>query len=144
MFVAYASDKEPVEGRTRMQKMLFLLQQEYKSCDFQYKYHAYDYGPYSSTLQTDLDELIDEGLLEEEDQALPSGKYKYRYSITKKGIKHVESALSDPRNKKLQLKQIYRSSEKIKAFANSANLNDLLKYVYAKYPEYTKFSIFEF
>lgn len=142
--MTYAMNKEPVEGRTRMQKMLFLLQQEYKLCDFQYKYHAYDYGPYSSTLQSDLDQLIEEGLLDEEGEEFQNGKYKYRYLITKKGIRLVESALSDPKNKKLQLKQIYRSAEKIKEFANLSSLDNLLKYVYSKHPEYAKFSIFEF
>ncbi len=142
--MVHCSEKQPVEGRTRMQKMLFLLQQEYKSCDFQYRFHAYDYGPYSNTLQSDVDELIDQGLLQEEPEPLINGKCKYRYSITKKGIKLVEKILAEPKNKKLQLKEIYESSEKIKKYANNLSINELLKDVYSRFPEYTKFSVFEF
>ena len=144
LFFAHSLENEPIEGRTRLQKMLFLLQQEYNSCDFQYQFHAYDYGPYSSTLQFDIDELIQQGLLKESTEGLSNGKLKYKYSITKEGSRLVEGVLKNPKNKKLQLKKIHQSCSQIKSYANRINLNDLLRDVYLRYPSYAKRSVYEF
>lgn len=144
LFLAYAGEQDPIEGRTRLQKMLFLLQQSCKDCNFQYKFNAYDYGPYSSTLQSDLDMLIDDEYLKEDSIPTIDGKLKYRYSITEKGARLVEGLLKDRKHPELRLAEMYDNCEKLKNAVNHLNLNELLKDIYTKYPEYAKFSIFKF
>jgi len=66
--LARVGDENPIEGRTRLQKMVFVIQQELSqtedySEDRFYEYFAYDYGPFSKELAEDIDEMIDADLL---------------------------------------------------------------------------------
>lgn len=142
--MVYANNQKAIRGRTRLQKMLFLLQQKYKKCNFQYDFYPHDYGPYSSTLQSDIDDLVIDDYLNEIEFPLASGKVGYNYSITAKGKSLVQIALKHQKTKALQLDKIYASCEEIKQYVNDTNLDELLNNIYTKYPEYAKFSIYEF
>lgn len=144
LFLAHAQDGEPIEGRTRLQKMMFLLQQQIPNSPQSYNFHAYDYGPYCSNLQSDVDSLIQEGYLQEIEIQMIDGKLKYRYQITNEGKDLVQSLLRSRKLKKYGLKEIYGQCEQMKEKTNHKNLNDLLKEVYSHYPEFAKFSVFKF
>lgn len=144
LFLAHARSREPIAGRTRLQKMMFLLQQQLKNIPQNYNFHAYDYGPYSSNLQSDVDNLIVEGYLQEIKMEMMDGKYMYRYQITNEGSDLVNSLLRSRKLKKYGLKGIYKHCEQVKGEANHMNLNDLLKDVYTRFPDYAKFSVFKF
>ncbi len=139
LFFAHVNEQEPIEGRTRLQKMLFLLSQEYSETSFQYRFYPFDYGPYSSTLQSDLDMLIENNFLDEKLGSNLSDRRKYRYSIMVKGTRIVERALDLGRFLKM-----YESCGAIKNHANHMNLDDLLAEIYSKYPYYAKSSIYQF
>ena len=53
-----------IEGRKKFQKLVYILKQ--KGFEFKEAYTYYYYGPYSSTLQMEIDFLVESGLLREE------------------------------------------------------------------------------
>lgn len=69
---------ENVRGRKKLQKVVHLLKSAGTDFPFRYRYHHY--GPYSSQLQSEMDQLVTQGFLEE--------KYEdgvYTYLITARG-----------------------------------------------------------
>lgn len=69
---------EEIRGRKKLQKMVHLLKSS--GTDFPFKYRYHHYGPYSSQLQSEMDQLVSQEFLEEtfEDGA-------YTYHITERG-----------------------------------------------------------
>jgi uncharacterized protein YwgA len=68
-----------VEGRKQFQKAVFLLQEQF-AIEFTYPFIPYLYGPYSSQLQNDIDNLARTGYM----KASKNGPL-YFYEITKLG-----------------------------------------------------------
>ena len=135
-------------GRTRFQKMIFLLQAMQNDMppglNSEFNFIPYDYGPYSRILQTDIDGLIEYGLMEEEPKENSLGKYMYRYEITEKGKTLVDKLLTGPEYEQYKLNESYKLLREIKDDINSKDLDLLLRDVYARYPEYAQFSKYEF
>jgi len=52
-----------IEGRTKFQKLVYIL--KCKKLEFHFDFIYYYYGPYSSTLQLTIDELVDENFIDE-------------------------------------------------------------------------------
>ncbi len=72
-----------VEGRTRLEKLVYLLQ-SLSGVGFSYRFVPYHYGPYSRELIEDLGELNEFGLVEE--QVSPQeGVIRYDYGLTTEG-----------------------------------------------------------
>jgi len=69
-----------VWGRTRLQKMIFLLKEK-DGVNFGYDFIPYHYGPYSQELQVELNLLEAAGLV----QVKPEDKNLYVYSLTEEG-----------------------------------------------------------
>jgi uncharacterized protein YwgA len=63
---------DKIEGRTKFQKLIFIL--KCKKMDFEFNFTYYYYGPYSSTLQLTIDDLVDEAFL---DETRTSSSYLY-------------------------------------------------------------------
>jgi uncharacterized protein YwgA len=70
-----------IEGRKQFQKAIFLLQEQF-GIEFAYPFIPYLYGPYSSQLQNDIDNLARTGYL----RASKNG-FLYFYEITDFGGK---------------------------------------------------------
>ena len=85
LIVSHACERTHVEGRTRFQKTVFLLQSRADFFRQKYDFIPHDYGPYSPDLQYDIDELIEKKLIDDELQTTDHGKIKYRYKITGEG-----------------------------------------------------------
>lgn len=146
-----------INGITRLQKFLFLLENE----DYiikvreKYEFEAYKAGPYSPTLYDDLEflenlELIESetsGVATEEEEAdmdvtfeelmddeikTPDLYDEKRYSLTKEGFEKVKSLLESE-----EYKPIVDGIRKIKSKFGNYSLDDLLYYVYTKYPDMT-------
>jgi uncharacterized protein YwgA len=84
-----------LKGKTRFQKLVFLIQKEATAKNVQassFDYTLHYYGPFSSELSAVLENLKDTGLLEEKIEPTPNGYTRYVYSITDKGRKLVESS----------------------------------------------------
>lgn len=144
LLLAYTEDKYPIKGKTRLQKIIFLFQQELKEKDLGYKFIPYNFGPYSSILQYDIDELVANNYLKVEANQQLNGKYIYNYIITKKGEHLVEALLTDGKYVKFGFNPLLKKLSKLKRMANYDNLDDLLKRVYLEHPEFAKNSIYEF
>lgn len=69
-----------IHGRKKLQKMVHLLKSAGTAFQFKYRYHHY--GPYSSELQSEMDQLVKQGYLYE---SQVNGAYQY--TITENGLK---------------------------------------------------------
>jgi len=86
------SSEAVIEGRTKLQKMVFLLK-EMHGVNFSYNFTPYFYGPYSLDLQTDMDYLVSLGLVEETRESTASG-IRYNYELTEEGSRLADSLKS--------------------------------------------------
>ncbi len=145
LLLTFAINKEPIVGRTRFQKMIFLLLQHARFFKNRYDFNPHDYGPYSQELQDDIDYLIVENYLSEEKRTIDEGKIRYEYSITREGSSLLKSIMSDSKlDKKYQFTRVLEISDKIKNKVNHQDLHSLLSDIYQEYPEYAKYSKFQF
>lgn len=149
LLMVYANDREPVRGRTRFQKMMFLLwkRMDGKGMDGPsgLGFVPHHYGPYSRQLQDDIDGLIGEGLVEEEVVEGPTGQYTYRYRATGAGAAMATALVEDPEYKKFGFGgKVYGAICSVKSRVNGMGIRDLLEEVYAEHPEYAQYSRYEF
>jgi len=150
-------EAEPVEGITRLQKLMFLLQQDVGPKRLVDEANSYDFkpyklGPYTDTLNDDINLLRSIGLItskrltywvsddadartvDEPDIGRPEPDAKKvesdRFSLTDSGMvagKDLWSSLTE--------KQKSEFAE-FKAFFNSMSLRQLLIYTYEKFQDY--------
>ena len=119
-----------VEGRLRLQKLIFLLRHEYE-IEIPYKFIPYMYGPYSADIFEDLATLKDKRLLEVEGESIEPremvGDLAMSFNLTKQGEeKAKEIYMKLPGKAKQALLSLRRF--------NKMNLRELVRYVYDKYP----------
>ena len=146
LLLAFANNCSPIMGRTRFQKMIFLLQatQVASNTRMDFNFIPYDYGPYSKALQLDVNRLIELSLFEEEPTMDATGKCMYRYRITEKGKMLVDRLLTDTVYGEYHFETTLRRLEEIKSDINGKDLDVLLREIYAKYPEYAQLSKYRF
>ncbi len=156
------TDEEPIEGITRLQKLLFLLQQDIGPKQLvkeakPYQYKPYKMGPYSEQLRNDLEVLESAGIVVTErlDYWLPDdgdgvSEKGADFDSPTRETKRVESyrfSLSPDLGRKIG-KDLWDSlppkdREELvafKAFFNSLSLRQLLIFTYEKYPKFTEAS----
>ena len=155
-----------INGITRLQKFLFLLENEdyIKKVDDGYEFEAYKAGPYSATLYDDLEflenirlikseisrvateeeaadmdftfeELMDdvEELKDSFGEIRTADVYdEKRFRITEGGAVKVKAILE-----KEEFAPVVNGIRKIKSKFGNYSLDDLLYYVYTKYPDMT-------
>ena len=140
----YANDGEPIEGRTRLQKMVFLMQKELEQRDqsgtvgLEYDFIPYDYGPFSKELYDDLDAMIEQEFVDDTEEPLRSGKVKYIYEIEDDGEELVDSESESWED----VDAIMQLAREIKKNYNNMLLSELIEYVYSEYPEYAERSVY--
>lgn len=148
---------EPIHGITRLVKLMFLLEKETFFKDIinkNYKFDAYDYGPFSNEIFDDIEALKTTGILNESKTSGQKLEYidfdenelnvyerisgissAKKYELTPKGIAIgkvlFESLPDDKKNEIIGMKSEY----------NSMPIKRLLTYVYRNYPEVTKKSV---
>lgn len=156
LFAGGKKENEKIVGNTRLDKLIFLLEQETSLCKYMkdFNFEPYNFGPYSAEVFDSLQALASAGLvkisskhgeyLDEADRfqvELQAGddsdspKTTIVYSLTSEG-KRVASELFKRLNN--QEKEELTS---IKKKFNSISLMELLKYVYEKYPRLTVKSV---
>jgi uncharacterized protein len=118
--------------RIRVQKAIFLLTQRgSRQWRHLYDYRPYNWGPYSSQLASDTEILIREGLLED----VPGAQHG-RYRTTPIGESRAREAwksLSDQEQSFLRT---------VRGYVTSRSFTQLLREVYAAYPDYATASQF--
>jgi uncharacterized protein len=116
---------------------MFLLAQERElPVGEQYVFRPYDYGPFSSEIYSDLDELRARGLVEEHDAP---GYTWSRYAATGHGIAVAQELLDAlPRERVGDV--VWLAA--LKRDVLSMSFPELLRYVYSRFPDYAQNSIF--
>jgi uncharacterized protein len=158
----------PIRGRTRLQKILFLLTQEHhieRWVAGYYSFEPYKFGPFSPEVYEDLEFLENVGLLEDaskpnndaslqeateasaayEDTELPGDigdeaqpYYEPCYQLTEKGRKFVEQRVMSD-----MPQSVREALSLVKRMCGHVPLTSLLRYVYSNYPEYASNSELE-
>lgn len=127
----YVESREAVEGATRMQKLVFLMQEETKAPQT-YEYQAGQYGPFSPELARSLAAFERKGYIERETVPNAAGHNKYIYSLTPEGIQIAKKMLKSD-----SYSRLFDFAVEIKERFNAEPLDDLLQYVYGNYEELT-------
>jgi uncharacterized protein YwgA len=138
----YADKEHQIDGRTRFQKLIFLMQMEGNLNDLAptdtYRFEPYDYGPFSSTLYDDLDIHIERGLIDDSKEELDEEDdiVKYEYQLEPEGQEFIEEELSEG-----ELERIVNEAKRIVREYGDMPLPELIDLVYSKYPDYAENSV---
>jgi uncharacterized protein YwgA len=121
-----------ISGKTRLQKLVFLLQEEFK-VPFGYKFEPYHLGPLSFELQAEMDWLVSHGIAVEYIIELnPSeGIRRYDYTLSEWGRDYV-SKMVEP-NLPHEVKE--KISKGLRKWGPKS-LEEILEYVHRQYPSY--------
>ena len=144
-----------IDGITRLEKLIFLVEHETdlrtlltEPADFE----AYNFGPFSGKVYQAVDTLVAAGLLEDSAElassrddsweaekvvgAQPADPYATRnFTLTDRGRKYYQALIAElpPLTEKLL--------EQFKTRFGALPLRQLIRYVYKKYPDFTKNSL---
>lgn len=114
-----------VEGRTRLQKLVFLLQKQFLKQEY-FQYAPYLHGPYSRDLSETTAALTQMNLIEEVAPSENSGSYTYKLTQTGNNI-----VVSAPLLAKIDV-----AIDKLEGLIEDLKTtSDLISYVYDKYPK---------
>lgn len=131
----YVNGGRQVEGITRLQKLVFLAQQEQLGeDDTWYDFAPYKYGPYSEELTHALELFEDRGYVDKDVETTRNGNERYTYSLTNEGRKIVKQGLLDGSENK----QLFDVAEEVKDTHNREPIERVLRYVYNKYPSFAE------
>lgn len=83
--------KKPIRGRTRLQKLIYLLKTRY-GIPFSFNFKPYYYGPYSDELSNLISFLNALNFTEEKAEFLNLGVIRFNYTLTERGKKYIENA----------------------------------------------------
>jgi uncharacterized protein YwgA len=137
LFAAYEGAPDGLDP-IRFQKGLFLFAKRAHVPErSKYVFKPYDYGPMSVSIYSDLDRLVDQGLLE---RVSVPGKRWSRYKPSKVTFREGKRLLRQVEDEKLL--DAARELFKIKQDVSRMGFNELLERVYADYPELAVNSIF--
>jgi uncharacterized protein YwgA len=135
----YASGRE-VNGKTRLQKLAFLLDREELGSNFNaYQFKKYDYGPFSKHLLQDTEKLENKGVVDISEKPTYSGNIRYDYQLEEDWLEPVEELAEDN-----DISEIFESAEELVQKHSEKSIRDLVEYIYEKYPEYQKNSVYEY
>ena len=120
ILLAHANAGEPVRGRTKLQKMMFMVSDLLETAG-EYGFEASNYGPYSDTVDGEARYLADVGVLHEGDEI----------SLTGTGRRLAER-LAESEDRKT-----VAAISRYKEMLNDLTAKEVLAYAYAAYPAMT-------
>ena len=150
-----------IQGITRLQKLLFILKNDYKIDDLfksSYEFEPYRFGPYSKKLYDDINFLENLGFIgstpvgetslagenEEKllltDYLLSSGEEVTNssekcFTLTESGRKKAEQIMTKLQQSGVNTAKLISTLREVGAKYSEMNLSSLIHYVYRKYPE---------
>jgi uncharacterized protein YwgA len=161
-------ENEPILGRTRLTKMVFLFEKEIKKEFFNDiditlpNFDSYNFGPFSKELFDDLSFFVSIGFIRTEETSIPISNVEKKeiemaldddwedagFEKAEQEFVELEYSLS-PYGLKYVVENIWgilsdiqkENLKKFKQQINAISLDSLLRYVYNKYPNYTDKSI---
>lgn len=131
------ADGGVVEGSTRLQKLVFLVQQESGPelpDDLRYDYFGYDYGPFSKELSDDLASMAERGWIAVEERPSANGT-QYVYQLTEAGRRAVREMADEWTLSGAEV--LMDRVTHVEDVFNHMPLSNLLEYVYNHYEGYT-------
>ena len=120
------ANDEPINGKLKLQKMMFLLSDKLEAVKEKSCYDADNYGPHSEILDKEAQYLKQIGVL-----TSSMGKI----ALTGTGKKIAQELYRDEDDKLLKVLNNYKS------FLNDMTQNELLTFIYSAYPDMTKKSV---
>ena len=131
LLVLAASGGSPLQP-VQLQKALFLLGQKataWVGPTF-YTFEPYDYGPFDKEIYWDVDRLVADGFA-----YVQSGRMKV-FGATAKGVNRAEELGT-------KIPEMWTYVKQLVAWVRSLSFNDLVRAIYAEYPEYRAKSVFQ-
>ncbi len=154
---------EPIVGRTRLVKMLYLFKKEAMEYfrkgteideDSFYCFYAWNFGPFSTEVYDDITFFLLRGFVQSsisESQALPESEAEWEQWSSRSGVATDENVCDEYNDEEFQLtKKGLRFTEELydtltrsqkthlrefKVRTSAAPLRALLRYVYSNYPD---------
>lgn len=120
-----------MRGKTRLQKLVFLSQVEFKG-EFDFNFDKAPLGPLSYNLLNKVDELTELGLINRSEDKTDFGYKVFKYKITNEGNDFLEFG----KTKTLISKKTIEANKKVIDKYWKMNHVELLEYVHEKYPEF--------
>lgn len=130
LILLYTDSRSAIQGTTRLQKYVFLAQEEENLAEF-FEFNPYKYGPYSGELRATLHSLADRGLIDTTTETTAFGNERHIYSITTRGIQRVQELL-----KGAGAEDIFESLQEVKRRYKEWGDRRLLRYVYDRHGDY--------
>ncbi len=131
--ILLAADGEPVTP-TQLQKVAFLLGKHFSSelSDDYYDFIAYDFGPFCAEIYRDAEQLERDGLATI--TINPQGGWR-QYAATIKGLQSVSDDIPEA---------VANYINRAMKWARSLSFQQLIKAIYANFPEYRENSVFRY
>jgi uncharacterized protein YwgA len=126
-------ENEPIVGKTRLQKELFLSQialREY-GISGKYSFRPYNYGPYSREIYTDIEWLKRKTWITEQEIHSPQLGIIRKFLLTSVGISESKKLIT-----RFGYEEEFQIISKIKRDYNSMDVVDLVEYTHQEFPEY--------
>jgi uncharacterized protein YwgA len=124
-------DCSPIIGKTRFQKLIFLINVEIKNkikdSQISFDFIPFRYGPYSSKLNSIIYEMVEEGLIKRDIVSINDSEM-LSFSITDKG---KNSLIKNP-----EMQKIIKIIQQLKEHCKKMPLDQLIMKVYQRYPQY--------
>lgn len=137
LYLLGAGDSKPVRGKTRLVKLMHIINEELKERNPEmvlYTFKPYYYGPYSDELMGDVEKLINEGYIDHRTEFVSVSHYggylENVYTLSEKGRDYLQENLPDSNIPE----SILRLIEETKSKYNDIPLSKLIRIVYSKYP----------
>jgi uncharacterized protein YwgA len=126
-------ENEPIEGKTRLQKELFLSQKMLKDHKISkpYSFRPYHYGPYCKDIYSDIEWLKNEGIIAEELRSDTYGGILRIFRLSPQGMKEVREMLKNP-----IVREQYRMIREVKKRFNAISVVDLVEFTHREYSDY--------
>jgi hypothetical protein len=129
----YALPDSPIVGRISFQKQIFLLMIEFAQEENipteNIGFYGYNYGPYDDRIVDAVDVMITGDIVEKHGRKNTNSE---RLNLTAIGMERAKSSFNklteDQKEKLMNLRKEYQMW----------GVNGLLRYVYTKYPDYTR------
>jgi len=135
----YESEDHEIQGRTRFQKMAFLMNDlaEERGID-PYEFLEYDYGPFTKELYEDLERLEELGVVEESTQRVYRSQ-RHDYRLTESGVHRTKQLKANANNEDVDF--LFDAAEEIVNAHGGKSIKEVLDYVYDENPEYKERSV---
>jgi uncharacterized protein YwgA len=139
LLLLYADNSVEVKGRTRLEKLAFLVQKrvleslKLSVSEEAYNFRPFYYGPFTEEVFDDVEALQMFGLV----SISGEGQEFQTYTLTAKGRAAVERLITSERIPPRLLQGV----ETVKKTYGRLPLDDLIRRVYQDYPDYTDLSV---